>query len=457
MQSYTKNLSITTMNQSKRRRRRGVILTPSGFEKIQHAKTNAEFSDNSGNRYTLESLSERTGLAVDTLMKLFACESGVDKQTIKSYFRAFNLTLEPTDFFYPDAASDSADIADTKESDLDVEPDMPGGQVPLGSTFYVERTAIEADCYKTVLQPGGLIRIKAPRRLGKTSLVTRILRQAAQQGCKTVSLSFQLADNDIFQDLDNFLQWFCANVGLGLQLPKRLSEYWDDLFGSKISCKIYFEQYLLPQISQPLVLALDDVDRLFDYPTLADEFFGLLRTWHEEAKNRDIWKQLRLVVAHSTEVYIPLNVNQSPFNVGLPIELKAFTEDQVLDLALRHGLEWSAEQSKQLMNLVGGYPFLIQTAFYHLWHHDATLDEIIDLPSIAIGIYKEHLRRQLWNLQQQPKLADALAQVVNAPSPIELDLVQAFQLQSLGLVQLQGNQAVPSCNLYAHYFRDRLR
>ncbi|NJL41558.1 MAG: hypothetical protein HC899_36365, partial [Leptolyngbyaceae cyanobacterium SM1_4_3] len=34
--------------------------------------------------------------------------------------------------------------------------------------------------------------------------------------------------------------------------------------------------------------------------------------------------------------------------------------------------------------------------------------------------------------------------------------VQAFQLQSLGLVHLQGSQAVPSCVLYAKYFRDRL-
>ena len=76
------------------------------------------------------------------------------------------------------------------------------------------------------------------------------------------------------------------------------------------------------------MLALDDVDGLFDYPDLTDDFFCLLRTWHEQAKNQDIWQQLRLIVGHSTEVYIPLNVNQSPFNVGLPIDLKQFTPEQ---------------------------------------------------------------------------------------------------------------------------------
>jgi AAA-like domain len=292
--------------------------------------------------------------------------------------------------------------------------------------------------------------------MGKTSLMSRIL-QTVQESCKPVSLSFQLADKAIFQNLDHFLQWFCANVGLGVQLPNRMADYWDDLFGSKISCKIYFEQYLLPKISQPLVLALDDVDRLFQYPDLADEFFGLLRTWHEEAKNRDIWKQLRLVVAHSTEVYIPLNVNKSPFNVGLPVELGAFSPSQVQELAQRHGLIWTDEATQRLIDLVGGHPYLIQLALYHIWHQNTTLDQVLQRDSITTGIYSDHLQRQLWNLQQEPDLAIAFGRVVAGSTPIQLDLVTGFKLQSLGLVHLQGNQAAPSCNLYTIYFRDRLK
>jgi hypothetical protein len=440
----------------KRRRRRGVILTSGGFAKAQQAKSDAEFRDNGGIRYTLEALSERTQLAVDTLMKLLACESGVDKQTLKAYFRSFGLTLEAGDYYHPDPQPDEGDAAEVKESESDLEPDLPGGQVPLGSEFYIERTATEADGYKAIMQPGGLVRIKAPRRMGKSSLMSRILQQASQQGCQTVSLSFQLAEKSIFKDLDHFLQWFCATVGLGAQVPKRLADYWDDLFGSKISCKIYFEQYLLPQIGRPLVLGLDDVDRLFEYPDLADEFFGLLRAWHEEAKNRDIWKQLRLIVAHSTEVYIPLNVNQSPFNVGLPIDLKGFSPEQVLTLAQRHGLHWGETEVQQLMDLVGGYPYLIQLALYHLWHQDVTFDQLLQPEAIATGIYAEHLQRQLWNLQQSPELATAFSKVVDSSQPVELNLVHAFKLQSLGLVRLQSNQAISSCNLYARYFRDRL-
>lgn len=76
------------MNFQKQRRRRGVILTPKGLTKLQVAKSQAERVENSGVRYTLEVLSDRIGLDPDTIMKVFACEVGVDKRTLS---RCLNL------------------------------------------------------------------------------------------------------------------------------------------------------------------------------------------------------------------------------------------------------------------------------------------------------------------------------------------------------------------------------
>ena len=105
-----------------------------------------------------------------------------------------------------------------------------------------------------------------------------------------------------------------------MHLANQLDDYWDKIFGSKVNCKDYFEKYILPQIDSPLILGLDEIDRVFQYPDIAEDFLGLLRAWHEESKRRDIWKKFRLIVVHSTEVYIPMNINQSPFNVGLPVD-----------------------------------------------------------------------------------------------------------------------------------------
>ncbi|MEH2094757.1 AAA-like domain-containing protein [Nostoc sp.] len=337
------------------------------------------------------------------------------------------------------------------------EPELPEGQVDLVSEFYIERPPIESRCYEVILKPGSLIRIKAPRQMGKTSLMARILHHASQQGCLAVSLSFQLADGKVFADLDKFLQWFCASVGRKLRIANKLGDYWDVIYGSKDNCTIYFEDYLLVEINQPLVLGLDEVDLVFQHREIADDFFGLLRAWHEDGKNRDIWKKLRLIVVHSTEVYIPMNMHQSPFNVGLPIELPEFNAEQVLNLAQRHRLNWSYTQVEQLMAMVGGHPYLVRVALYSIARQDTTLDLLLQTAPTEAGLYSDHLRRHLWNLEQRPELAAAVKKVVANTSPVRLDSIQCFQLLSMGLLQLQGNDVTPRCNLYRQYFRDRLR
>ncbi|HEY9617463.1 MAG TPA: AAA-like domain-containing protein [Microcoleaceae cyanobacterium] len=340
------------------------------------------------------------------------------------------------------------------------DPELPQGQVRLDSAFYVERSPYEAQCYREILQPGTLIRIKAPRQMGKTSLMSRILQQAREQGYATVPLSFQHADAGVFANLNQFLQWFCSRIARKLRSPHSVDQYWSDTFGSKDNCTAYFEDCLLSEIDPPLVLGLDEVDRIFQYPTIADDFFGLLRAWYEEAGYGDsgsgLWEKLRLVIVHSTEVYIPLDVNQSPFNVGLPIELSEFSPEQVLDLAERHRLNWQFPQVDQLMRIVGGHPYLIRLAFYHLAQQHLTLTELLATAPTEAGIYGDHLRRHLWNLQQHPKLSAALGWVVAADEPIELESVLAFKLHSLGLVQLHGNRVTSRFELYRQYFSERL-
>ena len=336
------------------------------------------------------------------------------------------------------------------------EPELPGGQVDVASQFYVERPPIEERCYQTIVQPSALIRIKAPRQMGKTSLMARILHHGARQGYCTVPLTFQLVDKGVFANLDKFLKWFCAYVGRELHLPNQLDDYWDEIFGSKVNCKDYFEKYILPQIDSPLILGLDELDRVFQYPDIAEDFLGLLRAWHEESKRRDIWKKLRLIVVHSTEVYIPMNINQSPFNVGLPVDLPEFNSQQIQDLAARHNLNWSEAEVEKLMAIVGGHPYLVRVALYHISRSDLTLDELKETAIADAGIYSDHLRRQLWNLEEYPELAQGMREIVAAESPVPLKAMQAFKLDSLGLVKLQGNECVPRCELYRQYFRSHL-
>lgn len=111
--------------------------------------------------------------------------------------------------------------------------EFPSGPVPLNSLFYIKRPPIEERAYAQIDKPGSLIRIKAPRQMGKTSLMHRILAHAKQTGMRTVLLSLQQADSSIFTSLDKFLRWLCANVSRQLNLESKLDDYWDEDIGSK--------------------------------------------------------------------------------------------------------------------------------------------------------------------------------------------------------------------------------
>ncbi|OZH52074.1 serine/threonine protein kinase [Hydrocoleum sp. CS-953] len=343
----------------------------------------------------------------------------------------------------------SNNITQVPESQL--EP--PSGQVRLNSPFYIERMPIESESFQAILKPDALIRIKAPRQMGKSSLLSRILAHASQQNYRTVSLNFQTIDADFLEDLDKFLQWFCANVSDELDLEEQLDKYWKKVLGVKKRCTKYFDKYLLNEIKTPIVLGLDEVDEIFQNPDLATQFFALLRAWHEQGKNNPDWQRLRLIIVHSKEVYIPLNINQSPFNVGLGIELPEFNLEQVKDLVQRHGLTWSDEQIEKLMEMLGGHPYLVRLGLYEIASLKMTLERLLELAPTDEGPYYNHLHRHLLNLQKDENLQTAISKVVNAETPVEVGTIEGFKLRSMGLVKFRGNAVVPLCGLYRKYFQ----
>lgn len=330
--------------------------------------------------------------------------------------------------------------------------EFPDGPVGLTSQYYCDRPPSETNCYAAIAQAGALIRIRAAHQMGKTSLLYRVLHHGEQLGYISVCLNFKLVDQRILQDLDRFLRWFCARVTQKLNIPIQLSDYWDDIFGSKTSCKDYFERYILPRCQQPLVLALDDVDTLFAYPATADGFFALLRAWYEDAKNMPLWAILRLVLVHSTDTYIPLNIHQSPFNVGIPIKLPEFNEVQIHDLARRHGLFWQPDDSQKLMALLSGHPYLIRVALYQMAQASMTLDDVLNMALNVDAPFYAHLQQQLVLLKSQPNLMMALKSLLTDPSS-RLHPSELFQLTRIGLITMQQGQICIRCELYRHWFQ----
>jgi hypothetical protein len=334
------------------------------------------------------------------------------------------------------------DFKSTDENDIF---EFPGSPISANCRFYVERPPLENLAYYEIRKSGSVTCIHASLKMGKSSLLIRILNQAQQAHYRTVTIDLKTVDNVLFQDLDKFLRWFCVNVSRQLKLPNRLDEYWDDLLGSKMNCTQYFENYILPSVHRPVVLAFNEFNKVFNQNVIVHEFSSLLRFWHEQSKQLPIWKKLRLVIVNSIKNFVPLDPNQSPFNVGLPLEILPFTVEQIQDLANRYELDWIGERGKSnaqiLLELVNGHPYLVRLAFYYLVTNQISLEELEKLSGSVIYVYQDYLKALLFVLHRNPPLLDPLREILLGRKSLDIDSAIAYQLDLSG--NSQPNHSKP--------------
>ncbi len=91
------DLNVDKSRQGSPGRVRGMILSPQGWQRFQTAKQEVESEETWGKHLTQEDLSDRTGLSLNTLARIFKREMGVDRQSLEHLFRAFGLELTKAD------------------------------------------------------------------------------------------------------------------------------------------------------------------------------------------------------------------------------------------------------------------------------------------------------------------------------------------------------------------------
>lgn len=161
------------MNQSKKKRSRGLILTTEGWQKFQTKKQEWETSNKSGARCTLEDLSEITGLAYNTVLKILERKKGVDKRTLVKFFMAFELELSCHDCI----ASSSLKKSQHQQVATKVDWDQP-----IKLPFFFGRTTELTILKKWLLKDRcRLITVQGIVGIGKTALCVKLLEEIEQQ------------------------------------------------------------------------------------------------------------------------------------------------------------------------------------------------------------------------------------------------------------------------------------
>lgn len=329
------------------------------------------------------------------------------------------------------------------------------GTMQLESPFYIQR-ASDAAMQQQIRRRGDTTVVKGTRQMGKSSLLARAFAMAQQQQHKAFYFDLQFLEAEHLESLERLLLHLGRKLSRAFKTAIKPEVFWDAALGAKDNLTDFLAEAILAPAEAPVLLMFDEIDRLFNYP-YRDDFFATLRGWHNLRATSAPWRRFNLMIAHSTEPYLWIqDLNQSPFNVGHIIRLEDFNFAEAEALNAKHGAPITTpEEITELLNFLGGQPFLLRQAFYMLAQNRWTLAQLQNAAISETGPFGDHLRRFVWRLQERPELKNALREILHKGRCD--DETHFLRLKAAGLINGENRQSVHMrCQLYEQYFKNHL-
>ncbi len=332
---------------------------------------------------------------------------------------------------------------------------LPGGAVESESPFYIRRTADE-EVFRGVSRSRGLVTIRAPRQTGKTSLMMQIFTTVRKNASlRPVFVDFQAFANENFASLNAIWYAILSQTDAQMKTECRMAEICRPDMPYDRNLSVFLDKFVFRQDDTPVLLCLDEVDRVFSTQIKGD-FFSSLRAFYNRGAIDPAWKKIRWLLSTSSEpAFFIEDLNQSLFNIGLQVELNAFTREETAEFAKKHGISPDHSLMERITDYLGGRPYPVHLLLYHMALFPQKTEQFFHADSAGGGIFLEHLNRYLKKFQKEPELATAMKRVIAGKGCTDVKMEE--RLASAGLVKREANQNVICfCKLYADYFGKRI-
>ena len=335
----------------------------------------------------------------------------------------------------------------------------PGGAIDVESYIYIERKA-DREVFQALNSPRAMVTIRGARQTGKTSLVMRMYA-AMQTRVRVMFLDFQVFPFQFehIQSLALLWRTIAARIAQHLHLKEWTIEDWNENIEYDENIVRFFEQVRAEQHGKPILLCFDEVDRVFSAPaSVKAGFFASIRAFYNDGALIDsVWRNVRwLLVTSSEPRFFIEDLSQSPFNIGIPVELSMFTPEEIATLARRQKLTLSSSELDDIMIYLGGHPYLTHLLLYHLVQTPESRDRLFDPHTAGGGIFRDHLHRYLIQFQREQALVEAMQSIIGGSGCKDVKIVNRFS--AAGLVRRnQDGKIVPLCELYRDFFSKELQ
>lgn len=235
-----------------------------------------------------------------------------------------------------------------------------GGTVQAGGGIYIERQADE-ELLRLCLE-GAFSYVLTSRQLGKSSLMVRTAQKLQEQNIKSVIID--LNELGVIVSEEEWYLGLLTTISEELLITTNVIQWWreHDDFGATQRLIKFIEQVLLVEVTEPIVIFIDEIDSTLSLD-FTDDFFAAIRFMFDARARTPILKRLTFVlIGVATPGDLISSPHRTPFNIGTHINLDDFTEKEAEPFA--EGFDKPPAEEKKILKWIlkwtNGHPYLTQ-------------------------------------------------------------------------------------------------
>ena len=336
--------------------------------------------------------------------------------------------------------------------------EMVGGGMKPDSPYYIERSG-DQELRRLLEQKTSIILVRGGRQIGKTSLLGRGLNMARTREWRTLRTDFQKTSAESLTSTAVFYRQVASSLARQCKFTYDFANYWDSEAAPNQNLE-FFLRDLLDAEETPLIWFMDETDKIFAAP-FASDFFALVRSWHNDrsAEPDGPMGKLSMVIAYATEAHLFIrDLNQSPFNVGVNVNLDDFSLEQTLHLNERYGNPVRTRfDMERLHSLLMGQPYLTRRALDSLAREQYGFDTLMHEAARDDGPFGDHLQRILLGVTSLENVTEFVRVTLKGDVNVRENRDAFHRLQAAGILRLSNDARIAfRCELYRIYLMAQL-